>query len=286
MKKFLIFPFVFALLLSGEVKSQVLNVPLVVQEQNQWCWAGCSKCILDYFGDTLNQCTIAEYARTSITWTSFGNVDCCVDPSQGCNYWNYNYGSLGSIQDILVHFNNVQNYGVAYAISIPTVNAEIAAGRPFVIRWGWTSGGGHFIVGHGINSSNDVYYMNPWPGEGFHIAQYSWVLSDGVHNWTHTNILTSSPLNVSENSLSNDDVISYPNPFEGTTTIQYSLNSLPVADAYIELRDISGRIVQTQVLTTENGAVEMGSTLAGGVYFVRIVNGNEISQAIRVVKTR
>src|ERR1043166_5424105 len=82
------------------LNAQVLTVPQVIQEQDQWCWAGTTKCVLDYYGYPHDQCEIAEYARSVISWHSFGTTDCCVDPSLGCNYWNYNYGSAGSMQDI------------------------------------------------------------------------------------------------------------------------------------------------------------------------------------------
>ena len=63
--------------------------------------------------------------------------------------------------------------------------------RLFIIRWGWTSGGGHFLVGHGISGEN-IYYMNPWYGEGKKVATYEWVKSDPSHTWTHTNLCTVS----------------------------------------------------------------------------------------------
>jgi hypothetical protein len=99
----------------------------------------------------------------------------------------------GSIQDILLHWS-VDNYGINSPLEISQIIDEIAGNRPFIIRWLWTSGGGHFIVGHGIINQS-LYYMNPWYGEGFKIGDYDWVVSDGsAHTWTHTGILTTSPL--------------------------------------------------------------------------------------------
>ena len=211
MKRKLILPLVFSLVFSGTANAQVLNVPQTIQEQNQWCWAGVSKCILDYYGyNSYQQCDIAEYARTVITWNNFGPVNCCVDPNQGCNYWNYNYGFNGSIQDILVHFGSISNNGVSYALSTNEITTESALNHPYVIRWGWYSGGGHFVVGHGISGSN-VYYMNPWPGEGLHVSTYSWLYDDGTHTWTHTNILTSAPTAIAE-STPETAVEIFPNP--------------------------------------------------------------------------
>src|SRR6185312_3878272 len=145
--------------------AQVLNVGNNEQEYNEWCWAGSSKTILDYYGFTQQQCDIAEYTRQTATFNNFGSVPCCTDATQGCNYWNYNYGSAGSIQDILVHFGNKQNTGVATSLTMAEITTEIQNNHLFVIRWGWSTGGGHFIVGHGI-SGNNIYFMNPWFGEG------------------------------------------------------------------------------------------------------------------------
>jgi len=178
------------ILLSGIASGQVLNVPLAVQEQNQWCWAAVSSSILQSYGPPQNQCKIAEYTRSVATWHNFGSVNCCDNPSGECNYWNYNYGYAGSIQDILTHWG-VYNYGIASALQISEVETEIAANRPFIIRWAWNGGGGHFLVGYGIQDTA-LYYMNPFPGEGLEIGDYNWVVSDQTHTWTHTNRMETS----------------------------------------------------------------------------------------------
>lgn len=173
----------FVLLLSSSAFAKVLPIQLVTQEKDQWCWAATSKCIINYYGTAVNQCQIAEFTRTHNNWRDFGPVNCCTDPNQGCNYWNYLVGGGGSIQDIL------SNWGLSSSIWYremyqSEVSNFITNNRPFVIRWGWTSGGGHFLVGYGHEDSN-LYYMDPWYGEGFKVASYSWVVSGADHTWTH-----------------------------------------------------------------------------------------------------
>lgn len=186
------------------VFAQYLRVPETIQEQDQWCWAGSSSCVLKYYGLNISQCTIAEYTRQVATWHNFGNVNCCVDPNQGCNYWNYNWGCLGSIEDIL-HNWGVYNYGVESVLGIPMCQVEINAGHPFIFRWGWTGGGGHFLVGHGVDVNNSMlYYMDPWFNEGLHIASYGWVVQNSEHTWTHTNRMSTDP------QIPNIPVLSYP----------------------------------------------------------------------------
>ncbi|HOO77150.1 MAG TPA: metallophosphoesterase, partial [bacterium] len=167
----------------------VLSVPETFQEHSQWCWAGTSQPILVYYGQEPTQCEIANWA-----WT---RADCCGNPTFNwdnvdCNYWNYLYGTSGSLQAILAHWG-VASAATAAELSQATVTAEIAAGRPFVMRWGWVGGGGHFLAGRGIEGDN-VYYMDPWPGNGYETAAYDWVVSAaGDHDWTHSLRLTTDP---------------------------------------------------------------------------------------------
>jgi PKD repeat protein len=55
------------------------------------------------------------------------------------------------------------------------------------MRFGWTTGGGHFLVGYGYDQ-NGAYldYMDPWPGRGDTKSLYSWVVHASDHDWTHT----------------------------------------------------------------------------------------------------
>ncbi len=171
----------------------VLNVKEVTQEYDQWCWAATSHIILSYYGKTPSQCQIADYTRTVATWHDFGSVNCCNSSSTSgwkCNYWNYNWGQKGAINDILSYWG-VGNSTVSSALTQSTVVSHINSGKPFIIRWGYKSGGGHFIVGHGIQGNN-LYYSDPWYGEGKKIATYTWVKSNSSKDWTHTNTMTQS----------------------------------------------------------------------------------------------
>ena len=257
---------IFLLLFALQSQAQLLNVPQVIQEQDQWCWAGVSKCTLGYYGVNLNQCDIAEYARQTITWYNFGTTNCCVNSTLGCNYWNYNYGYPGSIQDILIHFGSIQNNGVGSDLTLPQITTEIGAGRPFIIRWGWYTGGGHFLVGHGINGS-DINYMNPWFGEGLHIATYNWLVDDGSsHTWTHTNVLTTNPTGMIEN-LTKTDIEIYPNPVEDMMFVRTDLDVTGT-----KIYNSAGQIVMEAPLSpdTEHDKIIDLSKLSSGNYFLEL----------------
>ncbi len=184
----------FFLLVPAVQWAQILNVPELTQEQDQWCWAGSSQCVLIYYGNNFLQCEIAEYTRLHSTFHNFGSVNCCVDPTQGCNYWNYNYDpDEGSIKMILIDMPltlgnpSIDNYGVARMLTAAEVATEIGAGRPFVIR---VCCAGHFIVGRGYENGN-LYYMDPWFGEGYGFGPYGSNVNG--RTWTHTNIITLNP---------------------------------------------------------------------------------------------
>ncbi len=260
----------------GNAYSQILDVPEITQEQTEWCWAGVSKCVLDYYGYPIEQCQIADYTRQVNNWHNFGSTDCCEDASQGCNYWNYNWDYPGSIQDILVHFGEIQNYGT-YHLSLNSIINEISSRRPFIIRWGWYSGGGHFVVGHGINDSS-LYYMDPWFGEGLHISDYDWVIDDGSHTWTHTNVLTTSPISTSiTNNTTGVEAISfYPNPADNKIFIDCDRS------VKIIFYDVSGKKVLSK---NGNGKTEIDiSRLPKGIYTANILSNGKVIANSKIVK--
>jgi uncharacterized repeat protein (TIGR02543 family) len=177
--------------------AQVLNVPECTQEYDQWCWAGSSWSVLQYYGNDYQQCEIAEYTRLHSTFHDFGSVNCCESsgtPGWACNYWNYNYDpDPGSIKMILIDMPvdignpSISNYGIESMLTESETADEIAAGRPFVIR---ICCGGHFVVGHGYQDGN-LYYMDPWYGEGYGYGPFGSVVNG--RDWTHTNIITLDP---------------------------------------------------------------------------------------------
>ena len=269
MKKQYFFIITLFLILSQTVKSQVLNVPQIIQEQTEWCWSACSKCILDYYGYVSHQqCNIAEYARTQQSGT-FGTVNCCTDVTQGCNNPNYMYNQAGSIQDIIQHFGNINSTGISNVITLPQIVIQCSHNEPFVVRWGWISGGGHFVVGHGVMDSN-VYYMNPLVGEGLHVSTYDWLVADGNHTWTNTLELTSAPTGINEASVDNSISI-YPNP----TKSQLTISNLQNASYQLSITDIMGREVYTQPIINQQSSIINLPKLSNGVYFYQLTNNTE-----------
>jgi hypothetical protein len=223
MKKFFTI-LILCLSFSFNLWAQILPVPLIQQEQSEWCWAGVSKCLLDYYQQPLRQCDIADYTRTSAIWHSFGSQNCCDNPTGSCNYWNYPFDTPGSIQDIIKHFKNVNSTSRYDSLKIVDVRIQISNFRPFIARWLWNgTSNGHFVVGHGIVDKT-LYYMNPWFGEGMKMANYDWVRYNSEHTWTHTLVLTTNPtiLTVSASTLTIEATANSTKTFDITSNISWT----------------------------------------------------------------
>ena len=249
--------------------AQELKIPITIQEQTNWCWAACSEVILDYYKFSKTQCEIAEYARTA-AFPIFGNTDCCKDPSQGCNQDNYNYGHAGSIQDILIHFGNLQNDGTNSPSTLEEITSDIQKNRLFVIRLKWNNTtGAHFVVGHGISGDN-IYYMDPDSQLRFYIVKYSTML-DGSSpgTWTHTNRITS---NVGVDEPVNKEALSFhPNPFCSVTTLQ---SRTILKDACLTVYNSQGQQVR-QVKSVSGQTVDFDrGNLSAGIYLIRLTQDN------------
>ncbi len=214
----------------GHLKSQVLNVSEIIQEQDQWCWAAVSACILDYYCVPTPQCEIAEYTRNVATWNDFGDTDCCDNPLLGCNYPNYLWGYNGSILDILSNFGNISGYGFHSSLTKTEITTEIQNNKLFIVQWVWNDGSGHFIVGHGLIGDN-MYYMDPWFGEGLKIADYDWVESWDDGSWAYTGKITSNP---SSSIPANAETIEGTNSVcQGQNSVNYTVPPIENATSYI-----------------------------------------------------
>ena len=170
------------------VHAKVLNVRLVEQEQSNWCWAGSNEMVFRYYGTAVDQCAMANYAAAR---NDFPVSDCCASPSE-CNETNLMGDYPGSMQDILQHWG-IESDMLFAALKEATIKNEIDQRRPFIMGWYWNSGGGHALVGRGIEGRN-VYYIDPWPGEGYKISTYNYVLKSSIHQWEESLQIT-TPFN-------------------------------------------------------------------------------------------
>ncbi len=88
------------------------------------------------------------------------------------------------------------------------------------------------------------------------------------------------------NQVKDYKLAAYPNPFENTTNIEYHLANELNTNATLMVFDMTGRVVKQISITGKDGVVEIKADVNAGVYFVKIVNGSEITKTIKIVKTK
>jgi hypothetical protein len=86
-------------------------------------------------------------------------------------------------------------------------------------------------------------------------------------------------------SLSNIDSFSkinaYPNPF--SNTIAFDFSNTKGFNGTISISDISGRILETKVLSGAN-EIQMGKQLKAGVYFAEFLSVDGNTNKIKIIK--
>ena len=130
-----------------------LAVPLIQQEQSNWCWAATAKMIASIYGMNIAQCDQANNA--------FGRTDCCANPSSS------NCNSPETPSTTFGHWG----FGYTYAYNGGLTDAELvteltANKRPVAQRWAWTGGGAHwFAVTDHLRFAGDEFVVknDPWP---------------------------------------------------------------------------------------------------------------------------
>ena len=75
----------------------------------------------------------------------------------------------------------------------------------------------------------------------------------------------------------------FPNPFKESGSLRYAIEGN--SDDYrLLVTDVMGRTLYTVALRNSKGTVELGSSLAPGLYFVRITDGKAYSGTYKIVK--
>ncbi|WP_354644250.1 papain-like cysteine protease family protein [Kitasatospora camelliae] len=152
-----------------------LNISMQKQVRDQWCWDASGLTIATYWGRTgYNQYDFCRLAAQG-TW-----VDCNNRPATLEDMAN-GLAKMG--------FRNSGTSLYRNATFAETTN-EIASGRPFAVRIGWRTGGGHMNVIYGYdNSSNMIAVGDPWPTtQTYTWWNYNTYSSNNSFQWTHSRI--------------------------------------------------------------------------------------------------
>ena len=179
----------------------VLNVTLIGQQTDMWCWAASGEMIMSYEGTNVAQCAQANWR--------FGMNDCCDNPTPGAcvqggwpdfGHWGFN--------------SQTTSWGVA--LSFADLTAQMNSGQPVAFSWGWAGGGGHMMVAGGVDTdTNFVFVDDPWPpdtGDQRWISYTNYVSQPGVYtHWIDYYNITptggaggGNPSSSTGNAMSND----------------------------------------------------------------------------------
>jgi hypothetical protein len=187
---------------AGTVLYQILAIQGQTQQHDEWCWAACCSTILTLLGKPQTQCDVAN-AEEGIDYACDGSAPFSWNDWANTPVENL-FTSLPDTQDALAKFG-VPSTGQDSSLTFSQIQTEIGANRPFIFRWLWTDDGDHhqlLCFGWDLrNGRQEVYYMDPWVGEGIKQATYVWVCNgtengrtddaQGAHSWVQT--LTLNP---------------------------------------------------------------------------------------------
>ncbi len=273
--------------------SATITVTPYTQEQSQWCWAACTRMVDWAYSSTTPpvQCSIVNKANDQCD--GWFNICCsslngsrpsaCSTPLSS-NYPNNMYGCNGSLSWLMNYYAGPNtSYGSSLSSSLVTGN--IAAGKLMVARWGWTSGGGHFVVLYGFKQVNGspltVSYANPSSGSRV-TENYSYFVANSNRTWTHT--LRMNQASVQRNAGPVTQVTDfgtslriYPNPSVGVITIE-RMDRIEAVVA-IKILQATGEVVYSGELQPGQMAetLNLKDKLAAGIYFLRATVDGEIS---------
>ncbi len=91
---------------------------------------------------------------------------------------------------------------------------------------------------------------------------------------------------VNEQIASNNSVTVFPNPFTNETSIAYELKNSLSTNASIVVTDVTGKMVATYTLSQNKGSVVVSPNLNAGIYFVKIINGEEVTTPVKILKMK
>ncbi len=174
------------ILVVGCFAGKSLDISEFEQRKDQWCWAGCSKMILDYHNIEVSQGEIVQFGlgdsslnRPNYLWGSGQfTYNGTTQYQQGISKILENWGFGGY---------NDEWYASEYTLTEDQWKKEIDDGHPFVVNWNWHSGGGHFVVGMGYLDNGNYELTNPWFGTGYTVASYDWIKNRPDHSGNPTN---------------------------------------------------------------------------------------------------
>ncbi len=129
-----------------------LNIPLLSQETDSWCWAASAQMAMANFGTVVTQSQILNDMDS--------RTDCGQRPVPGaCNHG-------GSSYDVLTKYGFTFNSSDKPISQDDIVKQIFTLRKPIIFGWSWTGGGAHVLVVIGyarVNGQFMVEILDPAP---------------------------------------------------------------------------------------------------------------------------
>jgi hypothetical protein len=244
------------LLFPIKLNAQVLPVKAYQQEQSNWCWAAVTQSVLDYYGYSLSQCEIVNFARERANNGRYGTEDCCENPTGQCN--GTGYSGIGMKSLIYV---GLKTSGV---ISLSAIKQLLGQKKPLIlsVRLGETDLS-HALVLYGV-TDNSLHIMDPEQGK-YKIA-YNDFVEHIYYHWQQTYIPQRAPVDLVVNE---SKIVIFPNPTDGLLNLSIVLQNRE--KTRIELVDMRGATVLERDFFESYVLTSLTYDLKPGLYIVRVV---------------
>ncbi|WP_371495012.1 C39 family peptidase [Kitasatospora sp. NBC_00374] len=152
-----------------------LKISMQKQVKDQWCWDASGVTIAHFWGHTsVSQEEFCKLAAQG-TW-----VNCNNQPA-----------TLEDMANGLARLGlSSSGRSLSRSASFAESSAEVTAGRPFGVRIGWRSGGGHMNVVYGYDTASSMIAVgDPWPStQTYTWWNYSTYVNNNSFQWTHSRI--------------------------------------------------------------------------------------------------
>ena len=238
------------------------------------------------------QCTIVNAANNTCDgWfnTCCGELNgsrpsACTEPLKS-NFPNSMYGCNGSLSWLLNNYAG-SNTTAGSSLTYSTVSSNLASRKMMVARWGWSSGGGHFVVIYGnymLNSTQYVSYANPSSASKV-TETYAYFKSNSSRTWTHSITMNggtarrvTKPIIASQSdpAPAARQMQVFPNPTEGGFQLIRLDNT--DAPARISITNAIGDVVfETQMREGQQEiAIDLNKKLSSGLYLVNLESNGQ-----------
>jgi Papain-like cysteine protease AvrRpt2 len=154
--------------------SLVLPFNIEFQTQSNWCWAATSNSVSHYYS------YLSPWTQCSIASSELGQTCCNTPVPSPCNVPWY-------LDRALQRTNNFVSISSGN-LSWNQVKAQLQAGLVVGVRIGWSGGGGHFMIIHGVSKIFNIEYLHiDDPIYGKSVLTYSQFATNyqGSGTWTH-----------------------------------------------------------------------------------------------------